>query len=165
MLARSLQRTGIPKAQACRLMDSSSQTSTTRTEARSLADVLRWRTRYDGIMTVAEFDDRVVAGISGPWSGKFALTWWGEAAEKRALTLFDSRRAAKRAVETWASRESGLPLDQGLRYSAANFLGKLLPGFSRPQTRPDPTEQIERLRRTQTRVEVDLDSLHFRALD
>lgn len=146
-------------------MDSSCPTSNPRTEARSLGDVLRWRTRYDGIMTVAEFDDRVVAGISGPWSGKFALTWWGEAAESRALKLFDSRRAAKRAVEAWASRESGLPLDEGLRYSAANLLGRLIPGFSRPPARPDPSEQIERLRRTQTRVDIDLGSLHFRALD
>lgn len=147
------------------MMDGSSQNPARRTEARTLADVLRWRTRYDGIMTVAEFDDRVIAGISGPWSGKFALTWWNEAAETRALTLFDSRRAAKHAVEAWARRKCGLPLDSGSRFSAASLLARLLPGFSRQEARPDPAEEIERLRRTQTQVEVDLGTLHFRALD
>lgn len=66
--------------------------------------VLHWRSRYDGLLTIAELDGRAVAGISGPWSGQYALTWWDRPLPTRSLDLFDSLEAAKQEIETWAAR-------------------------------------------------------------
>ena len=71
-------------------------------EARSGSDI-EWRTRYDGVVAVAHVGSKAVAGISGPWSDQFALTWWERPAGERQLALFDSLEAAKREVEDWAS--------------------------------------------------------------
>jgi hypothetical protein len=71
-------------------------------ESRGGSDV-EWRTRYEGVVAVAHVGSKAVAGISGPWSDRFALTWWERPAEERQLALFDSLEAAKREVEDWAS--------------------------------------------------------------
>ena len=65
---------------------------------------IQWRSRYDGLVTIAELDGKAVAGISGPWSGQFALTWWDRPLPTRSLDLFDSLDEAKRTVESWARR-------------------------------------------------------------
>lgn len=116
-------------------------------------------------MTIAEFDERAIAGISGPWSGKFALTWWEGAPTERTLDLFDTLGAAKRAVELWARRKSGLPLFDAEVTKPNGILGFLLPNFARANMRPDPVATIERLRRSRIDVDVDLGELHFRAID
>ena len=69
---------------------------------------LQWRTRYDGLVTVAYIGSKAVAGISGPWSGKYALTWWERPMPARELELHDSLGSAQREVEEWALR---MPLD------------------------------------------------------
>ena len=48
---------------------------------------LQWRSRYDGLVSVAYIDGKAVAGISGPWSGKYALTWWERPMPARELEL------------------------------------------------------------------------------
>ncbi len=71
-------------------------------DSRGGGDV-EWRTRYDGVVAVAHVGSKAIAGISGPWSDQFALTWWERPAGERQLALFDSLEAAKREVEDWAS--------------------------------------------------------------
>lgn len=65
---------------------------------------IQWRTRYDGLVTIAELGGKAVAGISGPWSGQYALTWWDRPLPTRSLDLFDSLDEAKTTVEDWAQR-------------------------------------------------------------
>ncbi len=65
---------------------------------------VQWRSRYDGLVTIAELGGKAVAGISGPWSGQYALTWWDRPLPTRSLDLFDSLDDAKREVEGWARR-------------------------------------------------------------
>jgi hypothetical protein len=137
----------------------------TSSSARRISDILRWRSSYDGIMVVAEYENRTVAGISGPWAGKFALTWWTDDAETRALKLFDSITAAKREVELWARGKSGLPLFETPPTKRGGILGFLLPGFSRSTSDPERVAHIDRLRRSQNEVHVDLRAMHFHALD
>ena len=71
---------------------------------------LEWGSRYGGLVTIALLDGKAVAGISGPWSGKFALTWWERPLPARQLELFDTLEDAKHEVEAWATRmHNGLP--------------------------------------------------------
>lgn len=68
---------------------------------------IEWRTRYGGFLAIAYFDGKAVAGISGPWSGQFALTWWAtDAQPSPRLDLYESAEAAKRDVEAWARKAS-----------------------------------------------------------
>lgn len=67
---------------------------------------VQWRSRYDGLVTIAELGGKAVAGISGPWSGQYALTWWDRPLPTRSLDLFGSLDEAKREVEGWARRMS-----------------------------------------------------------
>ena len=67
-------------------------------------DQIQWRSRYDGLVTIAELGGKAVAGISGPWSGQYALTWWDRPLPTRSLELFNSLDQAKREVEDWARR-------------------------------------------------------------
>lgn len=71
---------------------------------RADAGNIHWRTRYDGLVTIAELGGKAVAGISGPWSGQYALTWWDRPLPTRSLELFDSLDAAKCEVDRWARR-------------------------------------------------------------
>ena len=68
-------------------------------------DLIDWRQRYEGVLTVAYLDGKAVAGISGPWPvNQFALTWWDRPVPARQLELFDSLEAAQARVEEWAWR-------------------------------------------------------------
>ncbi len=67
---------------------------------------LQWGSRYDGLVAIAKIGDKAVAGISGPWSAKYALTWWGRPQAACRMELFDTLEAAKREVEDWADRMS-----------------------------------------------------------
>jgi hypothetical protein len=153
---------------------------------------LEWRGRYEGLVSVAYIGDKAVAGISGPWSGKFALTWWERPLPARQLELFDSMRDAQREVEQWAQRmrvggysahapessPSGamapvIPFPN--RMAAADVVAPkpapslfdrmrtLLPPFSRARTQASSSETIERLRRAQVCRDTDTGDLHFAA--
>ncbi|HEY6940753.1 hypothetical protein [Dokdonella sp.] len=136
---------------------------------------LQWRTRYDGLVTVAYIGSKAVAGISGPWSGKYALTWWDRPMPTRELELHDSLGSAQREVEEWALRTGGdyiLPLpahtahgnargadSHAARKSSGLFdrLRSLLP------LQPSTSEKIERLRRERVQGDADLGDLRFAA--
>src|SRR5690349_7203633 len=57
-----------------------------------------WRQRYDGFLTVAYRSGYAIAGISGPWSDRYVLTWWPQQTEEESIELYDSIVAAKDAV-------------------------------------------------------------------
>ena len=141
---------------------------------------LEWRTRYDGIVAVAHIGDKAVAGISGPWSGKFALTWWERPLPARQLELFDTLDAAKREVEEWATRMcSGLPASVVApvktllmpepmpapaplaRNGLIDHVRSFLPEFGRKR----PQANVERLRQQHAHDVADLGDLHFAAND
>jgi hypothetical protein len=144
---------------------------------------LQWRSRYDGLVSVAYIDGKAVAGISGPWSGKYALTWWERPMPARELELHDSLGAAQREVEEWALRmhsgDYALPLPEAFtqalplsvqRQRAANAAARKAGLFERmrsllPQLRPSSSEKIDRLRLASANAEPDLRGLHFAATD
>ncbi|MET0226506.1 MAG: hypothetical protein ABW187_08710 [Dokdonella sp.] len=142
---------------------------------------LEWRTRYDGIVAVAHIGDKAVAGISGPWSGKYALTWWERPLPARQLELFDTLDDAKREVEEWATRmSSGLPASVAplktvvapastprplpsvaAKGSLINHVRSFLPEFGRKRTQAD----VARQRQQHAQDDTDLGDLHFAAND
>ncbi len=66
------------------------------------ARTVLWQERYDGLAVTAYVAGQAVAGISGPWDGRFALTRWDRPISLRRLELFLSLDEAKRAVE-WSA--------------------------------------------------------------
>jgi hypothetical protein len=90
-----------------------------------------WRQRYDGLVTVAYRSGHAIAGISGPWSDRYVLTWWSQQYSAGSLELFDSLEAAQLAVaERIRQTEAGGRTDlQGVLQS---IRGSLRPSwFSR----------------------------------
>jgi hypothetical protein len=174
------------------IMDSFNELYTDPVSPASMEGSLEWRGRYEGLVSVAYVAGKAVAGISGPWSGKFALTWWERPLPARQLELFDSMRDAQREVEQWAQRmqvggyshapklsiagqtsstpvpsttERGSPL-QDLPQPATSLFDRmrtLLPKFSRARSDAASSETIERLRRNQVCRDTDTGNLHFAA--
>lgn len=139
------------------------------------ADTLTWRCRYEGLVNIACFRGKQVAGISGPWSGKFALTWWDRPPPQRQLELFDSLDDAQRKVEAWARRmrhgKMATPTTPARQAPPARAesgllqrLCSALPGFGRHSARAKHAH-IERLRDRRDESELDLGDLHFAAGD
>lgn len=135
---------------------------------------LQWRSRYDGLVAIAYIDGKAVAGISGPWSGKYALTWWERPMPARELELHDSLGAAQREVEEWALRMHSegyvLPLPPVAAPAPAGAVAKTArkPGLidrllALLPTQPSTSEKIERLRHARTGNAPDLGDLHFAA--
>lgn len=137
---------------------------------------VEWRSRYDGLVVIAHLDGKAAAGISGPWSGKYALTWWERPLPQRQLELFDSLEDAKREVESWALRmRNGYPsalagapanasdlLPMLVPVEKSGLLGQirsLLPEFGRTRARSMGDREHDPLGAD----EVDLDGLHFAA--
>ena len=147
-----------------------------RAEAETSRRDLEWRTRYDGIVAVAHIGDKAVAGISGPWSGKFALTWWERPLPARQLELFDTLEDAKYEVEAWATRMcSGLPATvpaiktivaptpaPAAKSGLIDQVRAFLPEFGRK--RAALPSNAERLRQ-HALDDTDLGDLHFAAND
>jgi hypothetical protein len=143
-----------------------------------IAQPLEWRSRYDGLVAIAQIGDKAVAGISGPWSGKYALTWWERPLPARQLELYDTLEAAKREVEDWADRMShahALPHPVAAHAPLATremdghvgpfaSMCTFLPDFPlRP--RSSSSEKIDQLRRRQFASDCDPGDLHFAAND
>lgn len=135
---------------------------------------LQWRSRYDGLVAIAYIDGKAVAGISGPWSGKYALTWWERPMPARELELHDSLGAAQREVEEWALRMHSegyvLPLPTTATPAPISFAPKAArkPGlidrlFALLPMQPSASEKIERLRHARAGNDPDLGGLHFAA--
>lgn len=136
----------------------------------STPQVVTWRDQYAGVFAVATIGERRVAGISGPWSGKFALTWWDRPLPQRQLELFDSLEAAREAVEAWASRiQHGAPTAAASTRARApavaptGLLGRVVALFGH-QRGERAGDSIERLRRSAER-DATLAEIHFTACD
>lgn len=156
--------------------------------------IIQWRSRYDGLVVIAQLHDKAVAGISGPWSGQYALTWWDRPLPTRQLELFDSLEDAKREVENWALRmrngnysttapsvlprvvaapaQAPLPAPaqastctQAPQTDLLAWMRALLPGLPAPKPNAAALEGIDRLRRQQACAETDVGNLHFAARD
>ena len=142
---------------------------------------LEWRVRCGGHVAHAWLGDKAVAGVSGPWEGKFALTWWDRPLPARRLELHDSLEDAKREVEVWLQRMrkgkvSVVP-------AAATAVAPPAASVARPNAPTAPTgffahlrsrwlgatsspaRTIDRLRRDNGAQTPDLGGLHFGALD
>lgn len=61
--------------------------------------ILTWEDRYRGVQSVA-YDDigRAVAGVSGPWDGRFVITWWLSKMNTASIEVLESREQAMAAV-------------------------------------------------------------------
>jgi hypothetical protein len=169
------------------IMDSFPAECGTPSPSETVYHSIEWRNRYDGLVCIAQIGDKAVAGISGPWSGKFALTWWERPLPARQLELFDSMDEAKHEVEQWAQRMrtggySIAPVDVAPRphlhgvprgtpeQTRADMPGGLFermrsvfPHFARSKVRSSSSETIDRLRRKQVCGDTDLSDLHFAA--
>jgi hypothetical protein len=58
-----------------------------------------WQPRYEGIALIAYQGGRAVAGVSGPWSDRYVLTWWDQPEVANPIELFETIEAACAAVE------------------------------------------------------------------
>ena len=138
---------------------------------------LEWRTRNGGVLAVAHVDGKPVAGVSGPWSGKYALTWWERPLPQRQLELFDTLDDAKCEVERWAMRmRTGYPSAQPCNDAHAapapvQTMGGLLdqvrgliPRLGRDNAAASH-ERVERMRQLHDAPIGDLDDLHFAAYE
>lgn len=146
-----------------------------------IGQAIEWHTRYNGLVAIARLGDKAVAGISGPWDGKYALTWWERPLPARKLELFDTMDAARLRVEDWAMRicngyacaEPSSTVAAGVigempalaaRASANHadgLLGQVLELFGGRRDRG--SDAIERLRARRAHEELDLSDLHFGA--
>jgi hypothetical protein len=156
--------------------------------------MIQWHSRYDGLVTIAQLGDKAVAGISGPWSGQYALTWWDRPLSTRHLELFDSLDDAKREVEEWARRMrtgnyslAASSLQPGAtptrvqaptpvpaqaptctHASQPDLLARmraLLPSLRMQKPNAASLDSIECLRRQQACANTDISDLHFAARD
>ncbi len=153
----------------------------------AFGQTIKWRSRYGGLVEIAYLEDKAVAGISGPWDGKFALTWWDRPMPARQLELYDSLEDARFEVEAWALRmrdgaairpardatrdDKVVPLrvatDTPLDPATARHIGlvermfNLWPATAKP--RETAAETIERLRRERSSEIDGLADLHFSA--
>jgi hypothetical protein len=128
-----------------------------------------WRQRYDGLVTVAYRSGHAIAGISGPWSDRYVLTWWAQQYSAGSLEMFDTMEAAQLAVaqRVRESQSAGRTDLQGvlqsirssLRPSWVSRLGAL---FFRTKTErlADSTLQM---RDQYMRQDTDLSGIHFDA--
>lgn len=147
------------------------------TEGAAHTDALIWSNRYQGLVSIACFRGKQVAGISGPWSGKFALTWWDRPLPQRQLELFDSRDQARREVEAWAQRmdrgqtfvpaaHTPAPLPPGgIEPSLLGRLCGLLPGLGRHKPAESAHSGAGSWRQRRDEQELDFGGLHFNAGD
>ncbi len=139
--------------------------------------IVDWRSRYDGLVAIAYVGGKAVAGISGPWSDKFALTWWERPLPQRQLELFDSLDEAKHEVEGWALRvrngyasasatnAPGL-LPMLVPVAKSGLLAQirtLLPEFARRPRIAAASKSPDRLRERHAHADINLDDLHFAA--
>ncbi|MEO7431849.1 MAG: hypothetical protein ABIR62_07460 [Dokdonella sp.] len=174
------------------IMDSFNELDADSAQPASLEGPLEWRVRYNGLLAVAYIGGKAVAGVSGPWSDKFALTWWERPLPSRQLELFDTMADAKGEVEQWARRMHvggysktrhlsiaghGQPAQVQPVFDSASIqddspqpanglfgrIRSLLPSFSRTRSGTTPSETIDRLRRNLVCSENDIGNLHFAA--
>ena len=140
-----------------------------------------WQLHYDGLVTVAYHGGQAVAGISGPWSDRYALTWWAQPMQAGQLELFESMEAAKHEV---VSRIQ--PTDAGLAKTLFSVLkrgpslrlkpsrlstswlarfGSLFSRESKKHLQNSRRNSFELLRQERMRKDTDLRGVHFHAFE
>jgi hypothetical protein len=133
-----------------------------------------WQSRYEGFAAVAYVRGKAIAGVSGPWSDKYALTWWQDSMPARQLELFDSLAAAKLHVEQSAQRTSRLSsLLQVLRHNSVsvarsswlNHVRALLPSRNRHRQPSLAKNSVVQLRQSRLREDMDLSGMNFHAFE
>ena len=128
-----------------------------------------WQSRYEGCVAVAYVNGKAIAGISGPWSNKYALTWWGHPMPARQLELFDSLEAAKGDVEhrthpTGSGRLTTLL--RALQRNSASVARALLPHRNRDRGHNrSPRDTVMQLRQLRLRQDTDLSGMYFHAFE
>jgi hypothetical protein len=124
-----------------------------------------WQQRYDGIATIAYQGGKAIAGISGPWSDRYALTWWVHLPSSAQLELFDSVEAAMDAVvqrsqqEDFPNTADSVGQSEWVPTPRPSWLARVwgaMRGRSAEDARPH-------LRQRYANEETDLSGMHFRA--
>jgi len=129
-----------------------------------------WRQRYEGFLTVAYRSGRAIAGISGPWSDRYVLTWWPHQTEAQSIELYDTIEAAKAAVlqrmrDSHASRSIEIQaVPQGRRAlpKSPTWAARLHTLFARLPS-PQLALATRQLRQRLAGNDVDLSGIHFNA--
>ena len=124
--------------------------------AARIATRIVWQERYEGIAVVAYQGGKAVAGISGPWSDRFALTWWQPNPDGQFET-FDTLDAAKLAVE---ARCQPVETTSVPRAPRASLLQRLLAWL---QPALVDADDVALLRQRAQRQHDDLSGLNFSA--
>ncbi|MDR3387970.1 MAG: hypothetical protein P4L92_13055 [Rudaea sp.] len=131
-----------------------------------------WQSRYEGCAAVAYVHGKAIAGISGPWSDKYALTWWAHPAA-RQLELFDSLEAARHEVEQRARHTSSSRLTtllRALRHNSAavtrnSWLSHVHAVLTRRNRERPQHDAVVQLRQYRQRQDTDLSGMHFHAFE
>jgi hypothetical protein len=123
-----------------------------------------WQERYEGIAVVAYQGGKAIAGISGPWSNRYALTWWQVNPEGQ-FQIFDTLEDAMQAVERRAQATSSLPAPTqwppALRPQRPSLWARVRAWFAADENAS--AAAVARLRQRCLNAEADLDGLHFNA--
>lgn len=121
-----------------------------------------WQERYEGIAVVAYIGGKAIAGISGPWSSHFALTWWVPNPDAQ-LEIFETLEAAKQAVEERCANPISSPVNiQPLRMPRPSLWTRLF-AWRRKRANVD-TDAVAVLRQRALREQdEDLGGLSFSA--
>lgn len=126
-----------------------------------------WQSRYEGCVAVAYVHGKAIAGISGPWSDKFALTSWERPTPGGELELFDSLQAAKDEVERRTLQAGSgrlISLLRTLQRNSVSVARALLRHRSSERLRHRSAQDSVLLKRRQRQHEdTDLSGMYFDA--
>jgi hypothetical protein len=132
--------------------------------ARDSAHVV-WQQRYEGIAVVAYQGGKAIAGISGPWSNRYALTWW-QVNPDGQFEIFDTLEEAMHAVElrvqaTSSSMPAPAQWPPALRPQRPSLWARVRAWFGSDENAG--AAAVARLRQRYLIAEADLSGLHFSA--
>jgi hypothetical protein len=123
-----------------------------------------WQERYEGIAVVAYQRGKAIAGISGPWSNRYALTWWQFNPDGQ-FEIFDTLQDAMHAVELRAHGTSTRPAPSqrpaALLPQRPSFWGRIRSWFASSESAGAAT--VARMRQRYLNAEADLSGLNFNA--
>jgi hypothetical protein len=126
------------------------------TRARLRRGRVVWQQRYEGIALIAYQGGRAVAGVSGPWSDRYVLTWWDQPDVANPIELFETLEAAREAVE----RRLGVAAVHAPARKQASGRRAWWQALW-PWRRQRPAGSLETLRRQRLDSETDLSGLNF----
>ena len=115
-----------------------------------------WQQHYEGVSRVAYRGGKAIAGVSGPWSDRYALIWWDRPLAPNPLELFATLDEAMCAVERYAGESTPEVHPQTAPKRSVGWLRSLWP------RRHASGSRLDRVRR-QLDADIDLSGLNFRA--